>query len=503
MHPGAFRVVNIILLGLLGWLIGLWISRYVRQPIAWLVAFLFILHPSNGFVINYVVGRADLLAGLGVVGFAYLQRCALEDSRWSLGQMVGAILFAVIALGAKETGLILLPIAFVQAWVYSNGKDASVHKATAMLIAAVTILYFAARLRVVASAWDSPFVATKDLTTNPLQSLDFSQRLPAALSIGWLYARQIVWPDTGFYHIPNVLPTWAHVSTWLGAITLLGGLVAAGWLFYRRSWLAMALTGAGAAYLIVGNLVLGVGVYMANRLMIPFLLGAAMITAYLLDRLCARSPRRWALAIAASAIVGVLMAGHLMHNVNPRWSRFDLLIAGEVTRHPNNYVGQYIHATALISRARELVGKPEAIKRVNNAVSLLEQLTKQRPDSIEVRMQLASVYMILRRDDEALEQYEAMLALDGELLEALSQAVALLIIKGEYEPAEALLARAYGLDDQSAAVLHNRAVVAAQGRRYVEAVKRYGELLDLYPHHDPGRAEFVQLQLFIKQLSGP
>ena len=41
-----------------------------------------VAHPANTEAINHLVGRADLLAVLGIVAFLYLQRRAQEEGRW-------------------------------------------------------------------------------------------------------------------------------------------------------------------------------------------------------------------------------------------------------------------------------------------------------------------------------------------------------------------------------------------------------------------------------------
>ena len=60
---------------------------------------------------------------LGIIGFGYVQCRALREGGWTLGWMIAAVLFAVFAVGSKETGLAVIPLALVQHWLLSHRPE--------------------------------------------------------------------------------------------------------------------------------------------------------------------------------------------------------------------------------------------------------------------------------------------------------------------------------------------------------------------------------------------
>lgn len=73
LGPAPVRCVNIALLGLCAWAGGTLLSRHVSAMVAWVCAGVWLALPSNTESINHTVGRADLLALLGVLLFLFIQ----------------------------------------------------------------------------------------------------------------------------------------------------------------------------------------------------------------------------------------------------------------------------------------------------------------------------------------------------------------------------------------------------------------------------------------------
>ena len=109
-EPWWQRLWNVVLHACAAWLVGLWCARWQRQPAGYLASALVLFHPLATDVIDRIVGRADILVLVGTAGFLWLQRrCAVEG--WTLGRWWCAGALALVALGAKESGLILIPLA--------------------------------------------------------------------------------------------------------------------------------------------------------------------------------------------------------------------------------------------------------------------------------------------------------------------------------------------------------------------------------------------------------
>lgn len=400
IYPRYFRGVNMVILAALGWILALWLNTYVQQTAAWLAAFFFIAHPSNAVLINYVVGRADLLAVLGIIGFLYMQRLSMVGSGWRWWQGILALLFAVIAFGAKETGVILVPAAFVQAWIGKRHADSEVtdyipatptrsHLATAFYLLLPLTLYMIGRVIAVGIGVDysQGVEFIDDMRDNPMIPLSFVERLPSAISIAWFYVTQIVVPDTSYYQIPAVLPGWTSATTILGLTTLVAGVIVFFAAMRRRHWLAIGLIVAFGQFLLVGNLLLPIGVYAANRLMLPFTFLGAILAAQIFHNFCLQSTRRRAVAILPSIVV-VMMMSSVVQDVNYHWASEARMIGRDKRRDPSNPINQYNFAT---TRAIEGHSAQLRTKAIKYALSLTDRiLAVKDTDPISTRTKLAN-----------------------------------------------------------------------------------------------------------------
>ncbi len=378
MFPRYFRGANIVLLTALAWLIAVWLSHYVQLTAAWIVAFLFALHAAHGEMVNYIVCRADLLTMLGIVGFLYMQRLAIEQGRWRWWHGALAMLSAIVAFGSKETGLILIPAAATQAWIgprHANTEvtddlpviPRSVHAGWLLLLLLPLGLWLAARFAVVGTGLDYTAQFMDDLRDNPLRRVTLLERLPAAFAIAWFYFSQIFSPDTAYYHLPTELPTFASREAILGVTLVTVLTLTLIHTIRRHRWVAIGIVIAMGQYLIVGNLLMPVGVYAANRLMPPFSLGAAIIVAGGLHRFCRHSTRRRAVAILPSLAALILMAVQIQ-NVNHVWRTEARLMGHDLMLKPGHPVALYNFGTV---RAREATLADRHIRALTHALDMV------------------------------------------------------------------------------------------------------------------------------------
>src|SRR5690606_16576295 len=130
--------------------------------------------------------------------------------QWTPWSMAGAVIACVVALGSKETGLLLVPVAILQ----------GIRKKDAILVGIPLLLYLAVRIAVVGAA-PHYAPAVMDLTGNPLRGVAWIERLPASLSLAWLYLRETVWPTMRSSHIPDAMVTWTSGAAWLGLLVVI------------------------------------------------------------------------------------------------------------------------------------------------------------------------------------------------------------------------------------------------------------------------------------------
>ena len=450
--PRYFRGVNMILLLGLCWLLAMWLMRYVQQAAAWTVAFLFAAHPAHGEMVNYVVCRADLLAMIGTIGFLLMHRLSLEQGRWRWWQALLALAAAIVAFGSKESGLILIPAAIAQMWVGPRHASTDiledippigprVHAGTLALLLLPAAAYFAMRMNVVGAGVDYAPSFVDDMRDNPLRMVPLADRIPAAISIAWFYTRQIISPDISYYHIPATLPGWTSGSTIMG-ITVFAcvGILGAS-LIRRRSWLIIALVLAGGQYLLIGNLLMPVGVYAANRLILPFTLAAAMLLAGVLHAKCGHSTRSRAVVLIPAGILMIFM-GITLLQVNHNWGTESRLLGADFRMEPENPVDQYNFGTVRARDGRRAQEYVQALQTVNMMLAKIQKepvptqelLDEMRPissrlhkymetsvKSEEHRMQIQALRNALVLADRVLKGSQGEVVTPGDIDQASKQ----------------------------------------------------------------------------------
>ncbi|MEX0776660.1 MAG: tetratricopeptide repeat protein [Phycisphaeraceae bacterium] len=497
--PPAYRVVNVLILACIGWITALWLSRYVNSAVAWLAAFLLVAHPTNYESINLIVGRAQLLAMLGIVGFAWQQSWAIYHGRWTQGRMLAAFLFALLAVGSDTMGLLLAPLALVQAylprdcgqgrawWLHfvhthtpAEETPRRVHLATATLLGAPLLLY--ALGRTAAIGWQRPLTDPNlDLTTNPLLSMGFLERLAPAISRAGYYTKQLFAPDLSFGTIPGTLPGWTSASTLVGLMVIVASVIALVVWLRQRQWMAIPMTLGLGYYLLASNLILPGPIYCANRFMPPFTLAAVMVLASFLDHLVAGSLRRRALAIIPVALgVVVMVVVVFVHNQAAK-DMASLRLA-DLKRQLGNPVAQYQYAAALMDASD-----------TRSALFWLERVADYRPQSRQARRQLAVALLLEGQPGRAEAQYRQLLNLAPDDVDALNQLATMALQRGELDAAQAHLKKAVCQAPDDPQTIYSLARLEIRRGNLHQALAHYEHLLRLQPRHVPGLREYRDL----------
>lgn len=165
----------------------LWLRRQGASTFVQVLALLALLaHPTSGATVAWLADRFDLMMSFGVMlGIYSLSHLDEQPRRAFLGLMLGLL----VAVGSKETGLILVPIGLSGLLLSAlSGKRKFVYGSVVLLF---TALYFAARKLVLGSlggitSGDSviaPFVNGAWLWFENLPQALAGQGSPAALGV--------------------------------------------------------------------------------------------------------------------------------------------------------------------------------------------------------------------------------------------------------------------------------------------------------------------------------
>jgi len=270
----------------------------------------FAVMPIHTDVLNNVVGRADLLAALGVLAALLLHRGGRFRRRWDWMGPVAAGLCAFMAMGAKESGVGVVPLVFLfdLLWRRANRAGArsigdgvwrSALRTSYMLIPAAGYLI----LRWVALEGKLHQTPALTKTVNVLVDAPVWQHALGVVQLWGMYWGKMLWPNilAVGYSINAIRlatsPLDGHVLLGAAAIVFLAGLSVWSWRRGRR-FVAVASLAASLAYAPTSNSLVLIQVFFAERIWYLPSVFIAIVVAAAVEPLL---HRRWA------AVLGVVL----------------------------------------------------------------------------------------------------------------------------------------------------------------------------------------------------
>lgn len=257
-NPVGYHAVNWALHAINACLVFYLVTVIFRSTRAGFVAgILFVCHPANTEAVTHIMGRADLLVTLLVLTgfFAHIGSAASGARRgtaWLLRLTMWALFF--LAMLAKETGVILLPLVMLFDWLFDWRRyTGRTHhdfwenllrkfRSNYLWMLAALTAYVAMRT-VVLLRLEPRAVAFLD---NPLADANLLSRLLTAAKVVLKSAYLLVFPrslsvDYSFNQLPVIDPRFRQIEDWLGVLALAGVCVIF-WLVWRgrRRWRPMS-----------------------------------------------------------------------------------------------------------------------------------------------------------------------------------------------------------------------------------------------------------------------
>ena len=325
--PAGYHAVNFLLHAVNVWLV-LELALLLFQAVqpAFFAAALWAVHPICTEAVTSIVGRADLLAAMAVLGGLLLY--AKRQGYW-----VTAGLFAISTAGvfAKENAAVLLGLMLLWDLSFREGKSAVMLRWRDYAAVAASLVLLTWARHTVLGALPVPQPVYVD---NPILGADFfAARLTAVKVIGldlWLLLCPLgLSCDRSYNQVP--LAAWSDPWAW-AALLVVAAVLALAFVRYRRDRLTFWLAGFFAiALLPTANLLFPIGALMAERfLYLPSVAFAVAIVA-LLSRL--KSPRH---TVAVVTILAVLYAGRTFAR-NAAWNNDLTLASTDVQTTPESF----------------------------------------------------------------------------------------------------------------------------------------------------------------------
>ncbi len=379
---GAFgieRTINLGLLWIVVWQLASVLRDHVPATLAWLAGGVVAVHPVCGSLIQQVVGRSDLLCWLAIVGCVRTCRRISDRDSMPWGVAIALIAWTAMAVGVKENGVVVLLVPTIVAMADRRERTAGSRirgaLAGSLLAAAPLTLFLVGRYVALGGLIKMDVPVVTEEVGNPLEPLGMVERLPGGFAVVATYARLVVWPDTQFFHHPDTPPEWA-LEPVVGAALLAFAILAFVIATRRRHAAAIPLAICLGHTAVVGNLIVPVGVFAANRLALPYVAGLVWLLALVAARPWSRSPRVRRVGTAAIAGGATFLAAITM-NAHGRWTSISDGLAFDAACRPNSYapLACYAHALVYDGHFRE-------------AIPLLERVIAMRPDCVKARVGL-------------------------------------------------------------------------------------------------------------------
>jgi len=339
-NPAGYHVVNFLLHAVNVWLVyELALLVFGRAGPAFFAAALWAVHPIGAEAVTSIVGRADLLAAMSVLGglLLYIRR----RSRWAT---LGLFAIATAGVFAKENAAVLLGLMLLWDLSFGEGKSGILRRwpAYAAVAASLVVLWLVRN-----AVLGSLPMAQPVYVDNPLRGAGFwTARWTAIQVIGldlWLLLCPLSLScDRSFSQIAPA--GWTDTWAWL-AFVVVAAILTTALVRYRRDRLPFWLAGFFAiALLPTSNLVFPIGAVMAERFLYLPAVAFAVGVATLLGRL-----KNERYTVAVMAVLLVLCAVRTLAR-NPAWNDDLTLASTDVQTAPRSFRLHDLLAKALFEQ---------------------------------------------------------------------------------------------------------------------------------------------------------
>lgn len=425
----GYHLVNVVLHALVSLAVFFLVRRLVDSLVAATVtAQLFAVHPIHTEAVTGIVGRAELLAALGVLVslLACARARAAMGKRRQLWSTLSLIAFAAAML-AKESAFTALGLIAVLHWWLDRRTAANGNwrrRLAALLpYAVLAAAYLALRLAVVGSLGVPEEIAVLD---NPLAHTDTCTRIRTAVIVLWQYVTLLTVPaylsaDYSFNQVPLAL-SWDDPRFVIAAALLLALIAVAAAMTPRRPVVAVALLFTVVPLALTANVFFPIGTIKAERLLYLPSLGWC----FLIGSLAAAARRRHAGAtvLALAALIAVFGARTWLRNED--WQSDTALFGVTVVSAPESAKANR-NSGVMLQRSGRL---DDAMMHYRRALEIL-------PDYASAAVGIGDVYRLKGIDAGALHWYEEALRRDPRMVNAHLEIALLHHRRHEYDAAEA------------------------------------------------------------------
>lgn len=429
-EPLGYHVVNVLGHAIVSALVVVLAATLgLSAMTAGLAGVLFAVHPIHTEAVANVVGRAEILAA----GLALLALIARRRGERSAAWSAVSLLAYGVALLAKEHVIALLVLLPLMDLLVGDGGSvrAFVRRLRGARLGfyvglvAVTVAYVALRTAAIGDVGvDASTISRIPMWQNVTARAGAGERVLTALYVMAHACWLLLWPvslsaDYSFAHI-TLVRSPAEPRALVGLAALL--VACAATMVLRRRpralfWMALGMLPYG----VVSNLPFPVGTIFAERLLylpsVAFAVGAAWLIA-------SRAPRTIP-ANTCRAVAALLIAGLGLRTVarNGVWRDNMTLAESMVASAPRSVQAHHLLANSLFDAGRY----PEAVQEYQAALAI-------HPDDVDVLFNAGAAHMLMQHKDEALRLFDRVTELEPKRFAAWIDKAAISNQAGDFEP---------------------------------------------------------------------
>jgi tetratricopeptide (TPR) repeat protein len=359
LHAGNVLLVFALMLRLLGG---------CRVPL--FIAALWAVHPVLTESVTNIVGRADLLAGMAVLGgfLMYLKSAEATGNRrvaWLAG-LAGA---TAVGIFSKESAVVLPGVILLYELALPRRLHAMLWGCAATLVPIAAMLWQRSLVLAASPAAEFPFV------DNPIAGADFWTGRLTAIKVLARYLWLTVWPvklsaDYSYSAIPLAHGSFEDWIAWIAVATI---LCAIGFAFWRNRLVFFFACFGFLNLLPASNLLFPIGTIMAERLLYLPVVGwlACLVV------MASMRPAR-----LAPVIVGLIVIAFAVRTWvrNLDWKDdLSMATAGAQTT-PQSFKTHRLLAVALYQAQPDYSNIDRVLEESNKSLAILKTL----PDRLDV-----------------------------------------------------------------------------------------------------------------------
>ncbi len=419
-RPLPFHLTNIALHALVTVLVFLLLVPLVGLPGAAAGGAVFAVHPVHVEAVANVVGRAELLATASVVaaGLLYL-RGRLTASRarlWGGAAALAGLYF--LGLASKEIAVTLPGLLMVLEAGRPRESDGPGAPAPGgpvrglaarvlarwpvyLVLGVALVAYLGLRTHVLGTTVGND-------TAGFIQPLTPWQRLMTAVAVWPEYLRLMVFPlDLVADYSPGVLMPATRFGLPVVAGLLVGVLAVAVavWSWARERGVALGLMWFAVAVFPVSNLVIPIGVLLAERTLYLPSVGLALVVGGGWRWLSAARPG-WRRPAAAALVAVLALFSARTWGRTPTWRDTGTVLGVLAREHPESFRVRWLEGERL-----------EAQGRLDDALGELRRAAELVPRHYRLRLQYAQALLEAGRYDEAIAGFRAAVDMVPEFAE--------------------------------------------------------------------------------------